>query len=46
MKITRITVYALDLPLTHPNFLSGGRLRFDTRDSSFVRIDTDAGLLG
>ncbi|MDX1786381.1 MAG: hypothetical protein R3210_09665 [Roseovarius sp.] len=46
MKIARITLYALDLPLTHPNFLSGGRLRFDTRDSSFVRIDTDGGLPG
>lgn len=46
MKITRITVYQLDLPLTAPYYLSGGRLRFDRLDSTFVRIDTDDGLTG
>ena len=46
MKITRLTVYQLDLPLTQPYWLSGGRLRFDRLDSTFVRIDTDEGLTG
>ncbi len=46
MKITRITVWALDLPLTEPYFLSGGRLKFERLDSTFVRIDTDAGVSG
>ena len=26
MKITRISVYQIDLPLEHPYWLSGGRL--------------------
>lgn len=46
MKITRITVYHCDLPLSEPYYLSGGRLRFDRLDSTFVRIDTDEGLTG
>ena len=46
MKITRITVYQLTLPLAKPYYLSGGRLRFEELDSTFVRIDTDAGLSG
>ena len=46
MKISRITVYRLDLPLTKPYWLSGGRLRFDRLDSTFVCIDTDEGLTG
>ncbi|MEZ5776324.1 MAG: mandelate racemase/muconate lactonizing enzyme family protein [Hyphomicrobiaceae bacterium] len=46
MKISRITVWQLDLPLTKPYWLSGGRLRFDRLDSTFVRIDTDAGVSG
>ncbi|MEM7318087.1 MAG: mandelate racemase/muconate lactonizing enzyme family protein [Pseudomonadota bacterium] len=46
MKISRISVYQIDLPLTEPYFLSGGRLRFDLLDSTFVRIDTDAGISG
>lgn len=46
MKITRITVWALDLPLTEPYRLSGGRLTFERLDSTFVRIDTDDGLSG
>ena len=46
MKITRITVWQLDLPLSEPYWLSGGRLRFDTLDSTFVRIDTDEGISG
>ena len=46
MKITRLTVWQLDLPLSEPYWLSGGRLRFDRLDSTFLRIDTDAGLSG
>lgn len=46
MKISRISVWRLDLPLTKPYWLSGGRLRFDGLDSTFVRIDTDEGLSG
>lgn len=46
MKITRITVWKRDLPLARPYFLSGGRLRFDSLDSTFVRLDTDAGISG
>jgi L-alanine-DL-glutamate epimerase-like enolase superfamily enzyme len=46
VKITHITVWQMDLPLSKPYFLSGGRLRFDRLDSTFVRIDTDAGISG
>lgn len=46
MKITRIAVYRLALPLTAPYIYSGGRLRVDALDSTFTRIDTDAGLSG
>lgn len=46
MKITRLTVWQHDLPLAEPYFLSGGRLRFDRLDSTFLRIDTDEGISG
>ena len=46
MKITGITVWQRDLPLAEPYWLSGGRLRFDSLDATFVRLDTDAGLSG
>ncbi len=46
MKITRITVWQKDLPLTKPYWLSGGRLKFEVLDATFVRIDTDAGVSG
>jgi len=46
MKITRITVYHVDLPLEHPYWLSGGRLRFEVLDATFVKIETDAGFTG
>ena len=46
MKITRLTVYQADLPLEHPYWLSGGRLKFEVLDATFVRIDTDAGITG
>jgi len=46
MKISRIAVWQKHLPLVQPYWLSGGRLRFDVLDSTFVRIDTDEGLTG
>ena len=46
MRISKISVYQVDLPLTYPYFLSGGRLRFDGLDSTFVRLETDDGLVG
>lgn len=46
MKITRIGVWQITLPLTEPYWLSGGRLKFEQFDSTFVRIDTDEGLSG
>lgn len=46
MRITGLSVWQLDLPLTEPYWLSGGRLKFEQLDSTFVRIDTDAGLSG
>ena len=36
MKITRITVWQKDLPLTKPYWLSGGRLKFERLDATFV----------
>lgn len=46
MKIKRITVWQRDLPLTEPYYLSGGRLKFERLDSTFILIDTDEGLSG
>ncbi|MGI9408606.1 MAG: mandelate racemase/muconate lactonizing enzyme family protein [Hyphomicrobiaceae bacterium] len=46
MKISRITAWQMDLPLAEPYWLSGGRLRFDKLDTTFVRIETDDGLSG
>ncbi|EKV03251.1 enolase superfamily enzyme [Leptolyngbya sp. PCC 7375] len=46
MKITKITVYQVTLPLEHPYWLSGGRLYFDKLDSTIIAIDTDAGIRG
>ena len=46
MKITKITVFHKNLPLAQPYYLSGGRLRFDVLDASFVKIETDAGITG
>ncbi len=46
MKIARITVWQKDLPLAAPYWLSGGRLKFERLDSTFVRIDTDDDLMG
>ncbi|MEM8878070.1 MAG: enolase C-terminal domain-like protein [Pseudomonadota bacterium] len=46
MKISSITVYQVDLPLEHPYWLSGGRLKFEVLDATLVRIDTDEGVTG
>ena len=46
MKITRITVFQKDLPLKDPYWLSGGRLRFDVLDATFVKLETDEGVTG
>ena len=46
MRISRISVWQVTLPLSAPYRLSGGRLRFDELDSTFVRIDTDEGVSG
>ena len=46
MKIERISVWQLDLPLHKPYWLSGGRLKFELLDSTLLRIDTDEGVSG
>lgn len=46
MKITSLSVYQITLPLTHPYWLSGGRLKFEALDATLVRMETDAGLVG
>ncbi|WP_075995920.1 mandelate racemase/muconate lactonizing enzyme family protein [Salaquimonas pukyongi] len=46
MKITRISVYHADLPLEHPYWLSGGRLKFEVLDATFIKLETDAGIPG
>ena len=46
MKITRISVFKKDLPLKHPYWLSGGRLKFEVLDATFVKLETDEGIVG
>jgi len=46
MKITGLHVYQVNLPLEHPYWLSGGRLKFEVLDATFVKVDTDAGVVG
>ncbi len=46
MKIRSITVYQTNLPLEHPYWLSGGRLKFEVLDATFVKIDTVEGITG
>lgn len=46
MKIVSLKTYQLDLPLAKPYWLSGGRLKFEVLDATFVRIETDNGLIG
>ncbi len=45
MKIDRISVYQVDLPLHGPYGLSGGR-SLDALDSTIVSIEADTGLIG
>jgi L-alanine-DL-glutamate epimerase-like enolase superfamily enzyme len=46
MKIRKISVYHIDLPLEYPYWLSGGRLKFEVLDATIVKIETDEGLVG
>jgi len=46
MKISRISVYKKDLPLKDPYWLSGGRLKFEVLDATFVKLETDVGVSG
>lgn len=46
MKIVRATLFRKSLRLTKPYTLSGGRLRFERLDSTFLRLDTDEGISG
>ena len=46
MKISRVAVWQKALPLAKPYWLSGGRLKFEALDSTFVRLETDEGLGG
>ena len=46
MKIKKISVYQMDLPLSEPYWLSGGRLKFEVLDATFVKIETDSGHIG
>ena len=44
MRINKISVFQKTLPLLAPYWLSGGRLKFEKLDSTYIKIDTDAGL--
>lgn len=46
MKINRLSVYQKALPLKDPYWLSGGRLKFEVLDATFIKIETDSGLIG
>lgn len=46
MKITRLSLFRLVLPLEHSYSLSGGRLPLAELDTTFVKMDTDAGVTG
>ncbi len=46
MKLTRISVFQKNLPLKDPYWLSGGRLKFEVLDATFVKLDTDVGVTG
>ncbi len=46
MRITRISIYQVELPFDRGTYkLSGGR-SWDSMDSSVIRIDTDLGIVG
>jgi len=46
VKITQLSVYQKNLPLKEPYWLSGGRLKFEVLDATFIKIETDAGIVG
>src|SRR6056300_1407891 len=46
MKISRISVYKVDLPLEYLYWLSGGRLKFECLDATLVKIETGKGHVG
>ena len=46
MQVTRITVWAVELPMARPYSLAGGRSHYDRLDSTIVRLDTDEGVVG
>lgn len=46
MKITRLTVFQKNLPLKDPYWLSGGRLKFEVLDATFIKVETDTGVVG
>ncbi|MEP4036043.1 enolase C-terminal domain-like protein [Pseudophaeobacter sp.] len=46
MKIKHISVFQIDLPLEHPYWLAGGRLKFEVLDATLVKIETDGGWIG
>ncbi len=46
MKITRITAYQVDLPLAEGSYHWSGGKSVAVFDSTIVRIDTDAGVVG
>jgi len=46
MRITRLSVYQKNLPLKDPYWLSGGRLKFEVLDATFIKLETDDGMTG
>ena len=40
MRINKISVFQKTLPLLAPYWLSGGRLKFEKLDSTYIKIDT------
>lgn len=46
MKIVGIAVFAMTLPLERPYELQGGRFRFEQLETTFVRVETDEGIVG
>ena len=46
MKITRIAAYQVDLPLCEGSYKWSGGKSVDVFDSTIVRVETDAGLVG
>ncbi len=46
VKIRKISVFQIDLPLSEPYFLSGGRLRFEKLDATFLKLETDNKVIG